>query len=216
MSATPKSNENPEAGDAIAKTAEAVGYGKPPVAHRFKLGKSGNPTGRPRRPGDYNQAVLQDLNSVITVREDGIKRKMPKYQLLAKKTVADALAGKPGAIKQLSAALDKLASSGLIRSPEELAAQDKYRELVNDLLSDVMERTVELSMYRKWVGPLPANLMLTYDRSPRSGPETATLKLRARLEPSLTLYEAKPDDPPFRRSFLEKWNEKYNNKMNRH
>jgi len=34
------------------KSAEAyeVGYGKPPKATRFQKGKSGNPSGRPKKP----------------------------------------------------------------------------------------------------------------------------------------------------------------------
>jgi hypothetical protein len=36
---------------------EKVGYGRPPLATRFKLGQSGNPNGRPK--GSLNQKTDQ-------------------------------------------------------------------------------------------------------------------------------------------------------------
>jgi hypothetical protein len=62
-------------------TKQAGGYGVPPVAHRFRKGRSGNPAGRPRRatgaPGDRlpgadeptRAMILEEAYRPVTVRE---------------------------------------------------------------------------------------------------------------------------------------------------
>ena len=52
-----------------------VGYRKPPVASRFKPGRSGNPGGRPKRPS-MNGAFDRVANRMLTVRQGGRKRRM--------------------------------------------------------------------------------------------------------------------------------------------
>jgi hypothetical protein len=189
----------------IGTTDEKVGYAQPPVASRFKPGKSGNPKGRPKRARTFEEAIEQELNSLMTVREGGIERRMPKYQVLAKKTVADAIAGKTGSAKQLTAALEKLAVLGVTKSPEEIAALTRYRALVRDLLDDGIDLRLEIMLYRKWIGPISARMRLAHDASPRSMEKTADLERRAKLEPPLVLYQPQPGDLPMRKAAIERW-----------
>jgi hypothetical protein len=52
-----KNNETEPAAAAVREPAEmSVGYGKPPLRHRFRKGKSGFPRGRPK--GDRNAIAL--------------------------------------------------------------------------------------------------------------------------------------------------------------
>jgi hypothetical protein len=175
-----------------ATDAEKVGYGQPPVASRFKPGKSGNPKGRPKRPGTYEEATIQELNTLMTVHEGGVARKMPKYQVLAKKTVNDAINGKSNAFKELRATLEKLAAAGLIETAEQIADRREKIAYLNDKIDQLAGGAAEAAYYRKWVGPFPARFILKFVNRPRNYEETAELEKRAALEPPLVLFA--PDE----------------------
>jgi Family of unknown function (DUF5681) len=70
-----------------------VGYGRPPAAHRFQPGRSGNPRGRPK--GAKNETtVLRDLlNRKIDVRQGGRARKITVFEAILLRFTEDALKG---------------------------------------------------------------------------------------------------------------------------
>jgi Family of unknown function (DUF5681) len=70
-----------------------VGYGKPPKATRFKKGKSGNPSGRPKGSLNLATDLTAELGEHITIREDGRPRKVSKQRALIKSLMAKALQG---------------------------------------------------------------------------------------------------------------------------
>ena len=49
----------------------AVGYGKPPIEHQFKRGKSGNPQGRRKRPSTLAARLEQQLDKIVRSERDG-------------------------------------------------------------------------------------------------------------------------------------------------
>src|SRR3546814_9623221 len=51
-----------------------LGYVKPPAATRFQKGRSGNPRGRPR--GSKAPPYESVLGQIVTIREDGIERRV--------------------------------------------------------------------------------------------------------------------------------------------
>ena len=52
-----------------------VGYGKPPLIRRFKLGHSGNRRGRPRGSKNRKTIVREIANEMHAVTEDGQRRR---------------------------------------------------------------------------------------------------------------------------------------------
>ena len=76
-----------------------VGYGKPPRAHQFKPGQSGNPKGR--RPGSRSLAALlaQELDQLITIKENSATRRISKRQATAKQLANKITLGDPRTLK---------------------------------------------------------------------------------------------------------------------
>lgn len=83
------------------KASEDVGYGKPPRATRFKQGQSGNPKGRPKGSRNFATVLQEELNTRITVTENGKRRRITKRQAVAKQLVNKGAAGDPKAILPL-------------------------------------------------------------------------------------------------------------------
>src|SRR5205085_8379360 len=70
-----------------------VGYGRPPQAHQFKPGCSGNPRGRPK--GSKNEATILHgiLNRKIDVRQGGTSRKIAVLEAILMRFAEEALKG---------------------------------------------------------------------------------------------------------------------------
>jgi hypothetical protein len=71
----------------------AVGYGRPPVAARFLLGRSGNPRGRPQGARNLATIVAAALAERVTVNQNGRRRRITKLEAAVKQMVNRAAAG---------------------------------------------------------------------------------------------------------------------------
>jgi hypothetical protein len=78
-----------------------VGYGSPPVATRFKPGQSGNPSGRPKKSKNLKAELLEELEELTSVTEDGMDTKVTKARAIAKAVVREAASGNMRAITAL-------------------------------------------------------------------------------------------------------------------
>jgi hypothetical protein len=79
----------------------AVGYGKPPVATRFKPGQSGNPKGRLKHHRNLRTVLEETLNERIAVREGERSRRLTKREALILTIVNNALKCDPKALASL-------------------------------------------------------------------------------------------------------------------
>jgi hypothetical protein len=88
----------------IEEEPYTTGYGKPPKAYQFKLGKSGNPKGRPKKSKEqksFEAVVLAQMNVMVTVMENGIPKKMTLWEWLIRATISNAIKGDAHAMKTL-------------------------------------------------------------------------------------------------------------------
>ena len=72
-----------------------LGYGKPPVARRFRKGQCGNPGGRPRgmTAGRAKALVLKEAYRPITLREGDNVVTLPMFQVVLRSLIASAVKG---------------------------------------------------------------------------------------------------------------------------
>lgn len=69
-----------------------VGRGRPPEAHRFRPGQSGNPNGRPKGARNAASLAKAELGRKITVTVNGRKRRMSVAELSTRR-LGDKAAG---------------------------------------------------------------------------------------------------------------------------
>lgn len=80
---------------------EPVGYGKPPKGTRFRKGRSGNPSGRPKQTRTQLELLRRELAQRVTVTEGGRKRRLTKGELVTKQLVTRALKGEVPALRMM-------------------------------------------------------------------------------------------------------------------
>jgi hypothetical protein len=117
----------------VEQKDSAVGYKRPPIATRFKPGKSGNPKGRKKGTHNFKADVRNELDEVITMRENERTMKITKQRALVKALVTAAIKGDMRATTALVSFCTKAfrdqeddQSAPLLR-PEDL---DSYEEFV--------------------------------------------------------------------------------------
>jgi Family of unknown function (DUF5681) len=70
-----------------------VGYRKPPIESRFKLGTSGNPNGRPKGRRNLKRSAQEVFTNLVLVREGGKARRVTRLEALLLTTMERGLKG---------------------------------------------------------------------------------------------------------------------------
>ena len=85
------------------KPPKLIGYGHPPVEHRFQSGRSGNPSGRPKGARRFTADLLDELAEIIAVHGDQ-KAAVTKQRAIVNVLVSKALKGDAHAIATIISA----------------------------------------------------------------------------------------------------------------
>ena len=103
-----------------------VGYGRPPVATRFRPGQSGNPRGRPRRSPTPSplSAVAAAAGEPVDVKENGLVRRITKLEAAAKQLANRAAKGEDRAMKFLFDLLETYESRRVETDADRLGEAD--------------------------------------------------------------------------------------------
>jgi hypothetical protein len=72
-------------------------YGKPPKAHQFKKGQSGNPSGRPKGSVSLHDRFLREAERMVKTKTGDKVVKMPKIEVIIRRLLDAAMQGKPDA-----------------------------------------------------------------------------------------------------------------------
>ena len=90
---------------------QEVGYRMPPASTRFRKGHSGNPRGRPR--GRRNEPPYEAvLGQIVTIREDGIERRVTAAEAFVLHMTKRGLDGDGAAARAAISAIGKLVWTG--------------------------------------------------------------------------------------------------------
>lgn len=76
-----------------------VGYKKPPRSSQFKEGSSGNPRGRAKSPLNFDDQLMKEFGSFMTINENGRPVRVSKREVMIKQTLNQAIKGNPQAIR---------------------------------------------------------------------------------------------------------------------
>lgn len=127
----------------------SVGYGRPPVEHRFKPGRSGNPAGskhRPKRKGDAKNLkaeLLDELGHRVSVTENGRRRSMPRQTILIKKLIGDALGGDAKSRDQLFKLANQAEANLNTAEAEDLIGAAKDAEILARFRAETIQQYEE-------------------------------------------------------------------------
>lgn len=111
---------------------DAVGYGRPPKAHRFQKGRSGNPSGRPKAQKTSLELFRKELSARLSVQDQGRSRKLTKAELIVKQYVNRAVKGDAAALRMMSPLFTALDADQHRRGEAQMP--DKERRQVDEAL----------------------------------------------------------------------------------
>jgi Family of unknown function (DUF5681) len=123
---------------------EKIGYRRPPSHSRWRKGRSGNPTGRPKSAGNFADDLIAELSEMIRITEGAKVRRITKRRALVKSLTSASLKGNARAASlliSLSARVIEADPHG--QAQAELSARDRK------VVEDYLERQVQLRLAKE-------------------------------------------------------------------
>ncbi len=118
------------------ESGQAVGYGKPPHATRFKQGCSGNPKGRPKGSLNVTTVFTKILREKVTINENGKRKIVTKLEAALKQIVNRAAGGDHRAQRLLL----ELASDAEARQNASVVQNPSIKELDQEIIDGIVKR----------------------------------------------------------------------------
>ena len=113
----------------------AVGYGRPPVATRFKAGTSGNPKGRPKGSKNIKTLITEALLASIPIQEGEKARRVSRLEGVVLCQLQSALKGND---KAAMAVLKMAQQLGILQDcgdAGEISLSKEDERILNELLA---------------------------------------------------------------------------------
>lgn len=136
-------NEGSNTPPSGSEQPNAVGYGKPPAATRFKKGVSGNPKGRPKGSLNVATVFIKTLREKVVINEHGQRKRVTKLEAAMKQLINKAATGDQRSMRLLvELARDAEAKQNLPGS-QEPALSCVDQEIIDDILKRFSETKEE-------------------------------------------------------------------------
>jgi hypothetical protein len=127
-----------------------VGYGHPPLHSRFRRGKSGNPTGRPRR-GEAERAqmlIWKEAYRLLTVREGDKVTRMPVMQAVWRSLLTSAAKGNVSAVRAVIKFMHDVEAENRARRTG--AANRKTNKDLNEITDEELMAILKTAQHGKF------------------------------------------------------------------
>lgn len=125
------------------ESAQAVGYGHPPKATRFKKGCSGNPKGRPRGSVNVAAVFVKTLRERVVINENGQRKTVTKLEAALKQLVNKAASGDLRALAQLVALAQDAETKQSVLGMQAPVLDDLDQEVMDGILKRFHETKKE-------------------------------------------------------------------------
>ena len=121
---------------------DRVGYKRPPKAHQFRKGRSGNPRGRRKGSKNFETLVREALAKRVRIKAEGKPMTMSVGQALLMRTLRDGIGGSRRAAEQGLRLMERYGLSDDVDEAHDLSLLD------DDEIAD-LERLVLKSLGRE-------------------------------------------------------------------
>jgi hypothetical protein len=125
-----------------------VGYGRPPKNSRFKVGRSGNPKGRPKGSLNLATVLQRTLRETIVINENGRRRVVSKLEAAIAELVRKATSGDGQAIRYLCQLVVSAEERSVVEPTKQLSETDQK------VMANILKR-FQQSFKEKNNGPNP-------------------------------------------------------------